>query len=84
MIELINLILKDPLRGLLILIILFSLYLWREQAKIKIEIKSLERFLDGKKLDRDDFKTYNDTHEKLHDSFTDQLKMAIDFLKGGK
>lgn len=81
MIPLFNLILNDPLKGIFVIIILFVLYLWREQGKIKTEIRTMERFLDDKKVDKSDFKTYVKTHQEDHKSLLEHIKIAIDLLK---
>ena len=66
MISLFELILKDPLKGVVALAVLFCLYLWRELGKIKIEIKSVEKVLDKKKLDKEDFDIYSKGHTAEH------------------
>lgn len=81
MTEFVNLLLTNPIKGLISFLILFCAYLWREQGKLKIEIQTLEKMLDVKKLDREEFTNYNGEHEKLHKSFVEHLKTAIDLLK---
>lgn len=84
MVSIFELILKDPLKGLLAFALIFCLYLWREQGKIKSEISSVERFLDKKKLDKEDFELYNGSHSKEHDGLLAHMKTAIELLKGRK
>lgn len=55
MISIIELLLRDPIKGLIIILFLLFFYLWREQGKIKSEITSVERFLDKIKLDKESF-----------------------------
>lgn len=81
MIEVINLLFTNPIKGLISFLILFCAYLWREQGKLKTEIQTLEKMLDLKKLDRDEFVNYNGEHEKLHKSFVEHLKTAVELLK---
>ncbi|HAS80387.1 MAG TPA: hypothetical protein DCR90_05750 [Fusobacteriaceae bacterium] len=83
MISLVQLILEDPTRGLLALILIFCLHLWREQGKMKTEVKNVEKMLDKKKLDREDFDMYNNGHSKEHEGILAHLKTAIELLKGG-
>ena len=84
MISVFELILKDPLKGVVALAVLFCLYLWREQGKIKIEIKSVEKVLDKKKLDKEDFDIYSKGHTAEHEGILAHLKTAIELLKGGR
>lgn len=84
MVALIELLLRDPIKGILVILFMLFLYLWREQGKIKTEIFSVERFLDKKKLDKEDFNIYSNNHEEIHRGFVDHLKTAIDLLKGVK
>jgi len=83
MISLVQLLLEDPTRGLFALLFLFGLHLWREQGKIKTEIKSVERILDKKKLDREDFDIFQVGHKSEHEGILAHLKTVVDLLKGG-
>lgn len=81
MIEIINLLFTNPVKGLISFLILFCAYLWREQGKLKTEIQALEKMLDLKKLDKEEFENYSVGHDKVHTSFIEHLKTAIDLLK---
>lgn len=81
MLKIFELILEDPLKGLLALSFSICLYIWREQGKIKSELKAVERSLDKKKLDKEDFEVYNNSHSKEHKGLLEHLKMAIELLK---
>ncbi len=81
MVSIIELLLRDPIRGLIVILFILFFYLWREQGKIKTEIASVERFLDKKKLDKEDFGIYQSGHSKEHKDIKEYLKLAIELLK---
>lgn len=81
MVELIKLLVSDPRLGLIAFLALCVVYLWREQGKIKVEIKSVEKFLDKKKLDKEDFTIYSKGHSAEHKGIMAHLQTAIDLLK---
>ncbi len=82
MATIIEYILRDPLRGLVAALFMLFLYLWREQGKIKAEIQTMERYIDDKKVDKSDFKTYMKNHDKIHNGVMEKLDLAIKFLMG--
>jgi len=84
MASIIELLLRDPIKGLIVILFLLFFYLWREQGKIKSEISSVERFLDKTKLDKESFEIYSNNHEEIHKGFTEHLKTAINLLRGGR
>jgi len=75
---------ETPLYGVLTLICCAILYLWREQGKIKAESRKEVETLHEKKLDKEDFSLYNETHNEVHKGVSEYLKMMVELLKGGK
>lgn len=84
MLGLIQALFEKTLYGVLTIMCVMILYIWREQGIIKAENKKDVEKLHEKKLDKQDFREYKDDHEAEHKSHGKYFEMIITLLKGGR
>lgn len=74
----------NPLYGILTLIVCAILHLWKEQSKIKDDNRKDVETLHEKKLGKEEFTHYHETHNEVHAGTRDQLKLIAELLAKGR